>query len=351
MADLAAKNAGKWNGATVLITGGTGSFGSTMVRHLQQKNVAEIRVFSRDEVKQDFMRRELRDHRITFHIGDTRSYESVADVVKGADYVFHAAAIKQVPTGEFFPMETIKTNILGSQNVLQASMAAGVKSLVCLSTDKAVYPINAMGMSKAIMEKLAVAVARQNASSGTRINITRYGNVMNSRGSVIPLFLDQIRKGLPLTLTNPRMTRFLMSLQDSVTLVEEALFSGNSGDLYVRKSPSCTMEILSAAILELTGKNGYQTNIIGTRHGEKLHETLLSSEEMFRAEDEGLNFRVPLDGRDLNYQAYFDEGLADSLLEPNSFSSESADLLNVEDVKNLLITVPEISAAIDGLRL
>lgn len=350
MADLAGKRAKEWAGATILITGGTGSFGSTMVRYLQQKNVSEIRVFSRDEVKQDVMRRELGDPRITFHIGDTRSYDSVTDAVKGADYVFHAAAIKQVPTGEFFPMETVKTNILGSQNVLRASMAAGVKSLVCLSTDKAVYPINAMGMSKAIMEKLAVAAARQDTSSGTRINITRYGNVMNSRGSVIPLFVDQIRKGLPLTLTNPNMTRFLMSLEDSVALVEEALLSGNSGDLYVRKSPSCTMENLSAAILELTGKTHHEIKIIGTRHGEKLHETLLSSEEMLRAEDDGLNFRVPLDGRDLNYQAYFDEGLADSLLEPNSFSSDSADLLVVEDVRNLLMTIPEIAAAIAGLR-
>src|SRR2546427_10335475 len=268
--------------ATVLVTGGTGSFGSTMVRRLLNQNVAEVRVLSRDEAKQDEMRRALSDPRAKFYLGDVRDYGSVADAVRGVDLVFHAAALKQVPSCEFFPAQAVRTNVTGSANVIEAAAACGVRSLVCLSTDKAVYPINAMGMTKALMEKTAQAFARNNPASPTTVSIVRYGNVLYSRGSVRPLFVDQIKAGQPLTLTDPKMTRFLMSLSESVELVEYAFANARPGDLFVRKAPACTVQDLAVAVANVFG---VEPNLatIGTRHGEKLYETLLSREEMANA--------------------------------------------------------------------
>ena len=294
--------------STVVITGGTGSFGSTMAKYLLTKSVAEVRIFSRDEAKQDAMRHAIQDPRVKFYIGDTRDSDSVNGVIKGADLVFHAAALKQVPSAEFFPLEAVKTNINGSANVLRASIEHGVSGVVCLSTDKAVYPINAMGMSKALMEKTAQAFARDSQDSKTTISITRYGNVMYSRGSVIPLFIEQIRSGKPVTITDPTMTRFLMSLAQSVDLVEYAFENAQTGDLFVRKAPAATIETLAAALIEIFGNGESEIQNIGFRHGEKLYESLLSTEERAKAEDKGNYFRVPLDDRDLNYSSYFEQG-------------------------------------------
>ena len=327
--------------STVVITGGTGSFGSTMAKHLLSQSVGEVRIFSRDEAKQDAMRHAIADPRVSFFLGDTRDPESVERVVRGSDLIFHAAALKQVPSAEFFPLEAVKTNINGSANVLRSAIENGVKGVVCLSTDKAVYPINAMGMSKALMEKTAQAFARDYSDTDTTIAVTRYGNVMYSRGSVIPLFISQIRSGKPLTITDPTMTRFLMSLAESVDLVEYAFEKAETGDLYVRKAPASTIEELAKALVELFDGADNQIQTIGFRHGEKLYESLLSTEERAKAEDLGDYFRVPLDSRDLNYSEYFEEG------EPRqasleSYTSHNTKLLDVEGVKALLLTIPEV---------
>lgn len=326
---------------TVVITGGTGSFGSTMAKHLLTKGVAEVRIFSRDEAKQDAMRHALADPRVRFFIGDTRDPESVERVVRGSDLIFHAAALKQVPSAEFFPLEAVKTNINGSANVLRAAVENDVKGVVCLSTDKAVYPINAMGMTKALMEKTAQAFAREYQDSSTTISVTRYGNVMYSRGSVIPLFISQIKSGKPITITDPTMTRFLMSLAESVDLVEYAFEKAVSGDLFVRKAPAATIEDLALALIEMFGGSQDQIQNIGFRHGEKLFESLLSTEERAKAEDLGHYFRVPLDARDLNYSVYFEEGEARPA-SLDSYTSHNTKRLNVEAVKELLLTIPEV---------
>jgi UDP-glucose 4-epimerase len=327
--------------STVVITGGTGSFGSTMAKHLLAQSVGEVRIFSRDEAKQDAMRHAIADPRVRFFLGDTRDPESVERVVRGSDLIFHAAALKQVPSAEFFPLEAVKTNISGSANVLRSAIENEVKGIVCLSTDKAVYPINAMGMSKALMEKTAQAFARDYSDSDTTISVTRYGNVMYSRGSVIPLFISQIRSGKPITITDPTMTRFLMSLAESVDLVEYAFEKAETGDLYVRKAPASTIEVLAKALVEVFGGADNEIQTIGFRHGEKLYESLLSTEERAKAQDLGDYFRVPLDSRDLNYSEYFEEG------EPRqaslkSYTSHNTKQLDVEGVKTLLLTIPEV---------
>ena len=327
--------------STVVITGGTGSFGSTMAKYLLTKSVAEVRIFSRDEAKQDAMRHAIQDPRVKFYIGDTRDSDSVNGVIKGADLVFHAAALKQVPSAEFFPLEAVKTNINGSANVLRASIELGVRGVVCLSTDKAVYPINAMGMSKALMEKTAQAFARDSQDSKTTISITRYGNVMFSRGSVIPLFIEQIRSGKPITITDPTMTRFLMSLAQSVDLVEYAFEHAQTGDLFVRKAPAATIETLAAALIEIFGNGESEIQNIGFRHGEKLYESLLSTEERAKAEDKGNYFRVPLDDRDLNYSSYFEQG-EKRAEELEAYTSHNTQRLDTAGVKELLLTIPEI---------
>ncbi len=331
----------KIEGSTVVITGGTGSFGSNMARHLLSKKVSEIRIFSRDEAKQDAMRHTLADNRVRFFIGDTRDAESVERAVRGADLIFHAAALKQVPSAEFFPLEAVKTNINGSANVLRSAIENEVKAVVCLSTDKAVYPINAMGMSKALMEKTAQAFARDYQDSKTTIAVTRYGNVMYSRGSVIPLFISQIKSGKPITITDPTMTRFLMSLAESVDLVEYAFQHAQTGDLFVRKAPASTIEVLAQALIEMFGGDKEQIQTIGFRHGEKLYESLLSTEERVKSEDLGGYFRVPLDARDLNYSLYFEEGQPrKEALE--AYTSHNSERLDVEGVKKLLLTIPEV---------
>jgi UDP-N-acetylglucosamine 4,6-dehydratase len=328
------------SGSTVLVTGGTGSFGSTMVRHLLTKNVSEVRILSRDEAKQDDMRRSLSDARSRFYLGDVRDYSSVADAMRGVNLVFHAAALKQVPSCEFFPAQAVLTNVNGSANVIEAAGAAGVGSVVCLSTDKAVYPVNTMGMTKALMEKTAQAFARNNPRSKTTVSVVRYGNVMYSRGSVLPLFVEQIKGRKPLTLTDPAMTRFLMSLTESVELVEFAFANAASGDVFVRKAAACTVQDLALAV---AGVFGVEPNLvtIGTRHGEKLYETLLSREEMAKAEDRGDYFRVPLDSRSLDYGLYFEKG---DRLRPDvdDYTSHNTKRLDVAAVTALLLGLPEI---------
>ncbi len=302
------------NGSTVLVTGGTGSFGSTFISRLLLEDVGEVRIFSRDEAKQDQMRISLGDSRALFYLGDVRDRDSVRRAVEGSDYVFHAAALKQVPSCEFFPLEAVATNIHGSSNVVQSSIETGVKSVVCLSTDKAVYPINAMGMSKALMEKTALSFARSAESQDTRICVTRYGNVMYSRGSVLPLFVSQIQQKGPVTVTDPKMTRFLMSLADSVDLVLHAFNDGDTGDLFVRKSPAATIGTIVEAMGMLFERE-IEVKTIGVRHGEKAHETLLSEEERRVAEDQGQYFRVPLDSRSLNYGIYVETGMSEAVNE------------------------------------
>ena len=327
--------------SVVTITGGTGSFGSTMVKDLIKQDVAEIRIFSRDENKQDSMRNSIKDERVRFFIGDVRDGSSVENVMKGTEYVFHAAALKQVPSCEFFPMQASLTNVTGSSNVLDAAIKAGVKSVVCLSTDKAVYPINAMGMSKALMEKVAQSYARNIGSGSTKVAITRYGNVMMSRGSVIPLFLDQIKNGQPVTITDGSMTRFLMSLSDSVELVKYAFTNANSGDLFVKKAPGCTVDVLVEALSKIAGKSGkVEVKNIGIRHGEKMSEVLLGSEERARATDLGDFFQVPLDTRSLDYHVYFDKGQEQSKeIEP--YTSSNTKQLSVDEVVDLVSKLPE----------
>ncbi len=327
--------------ATLLITGGTGSFGNAVLRHFLKSNIKEIRIFSRDEKKQDDMRHELQSRlpehagKVKFHIGDVRNARSVRDAMQGVDYVFHAAALKQVPSCEFFPMEAVRTNVIGTDNVLHAAMEAGVKRVVCLSTDKAAYPINAMGISKAMMEHVAAANARVAAEkNGTVICCTRYGNVMCSRGSVIPLFVEQIQAGHPITITNPDMTRFLMDLDESVELVKFAFKYGNPGDLFIQKAPASTIDDLAKAVQSLfvdTGKN-----IIGTRHGEKLYETLMTREERLRAEDMGDYFRIAADSRDLNYDKYFVQGQVLTQAD-EAYTSHNAERLNVDEIVQKLL--------------
>jgi UDP-N-acetylglucosamine 4,6-dehydratase len=335
----------KIQGSTVTITGGTGSFGSTMAKHLLSNDVGELRIFSRDEAKQDAMRHALADDRVRFYIGDVRDPLSVKAAVKGSDLVFHAAALKQVPSAEFFPLEAVSTNVLGSANVLRASIDSGVKSAVFLSTDKAVYPINAMGMSKALMEKTVLSFARNGQAEDTNISVTRYGNVMASRGSVIPLFISQIKSGKPITVTESNMTRFLMSLNDSVDLVQHAFENAGSGDLFVRKAPAATVADLITAICEVFGSPGHLVHTIGVRHGEKLYESLLSTEERATAIDQGGYFKVPLDTRSLDYSIYFEEGKARST-ELEAYTSHNTERLTVSGVKDLLLTLPEIQEAL-----
>lgn len=319
----------------LMITGGTGSFGNTVLKRFLSTEVREIRIFSRDEKKQEEMRIALNDPKLKFYIGDVRDYDSIYQAMKGVDYVFHAAALKQVPSCEFYPMEAVRTNVLGSENVMEAAIARGVSRVVMLSTDKAVYPINAMGISKAMMEKFMVAKARMQDEGETVLCATRYGNVMASRGSVIPLFVAQLKEGKPLTVTDPNMTRFLMSLEDSVDLVLYAFEHGRQGDIFVQKAPASTVADLAQALKELFEKDN-PVCIIGTRHGEKLYESLISREEMAKAEDFGGYYRIPADNRDLNYAQYFSEGEEKiSLLD--DYTSHNTERLNVEQIKALLL--------------
>jgi UDP-glucose 4-epimerase len=323
-----------FSGKTLLVTGGTGSFGNAVLSHFIQSDFAEIRIFSRDEKKQEDMRLALKDRRLKFYIGDVRDRTAVDDAVRGADYIFHAAALKQVPSCEFYPMEALKTNVIGAENVMRAAIANGVRRCVLLSTDKAVYPVNAMGLSKAMMEKMMIAMSRLAKVDNTVLCATRYGNVMASRGSVIPLFLDQIRQNRPLTVTDPNMTRFLMSLDESVDLVLYAFEHARPGDIFVQKSPASTIGDLAVAIRELLQREN-PIQIIGTRHGEKLYESLVSREEMVRAEDLGTYYRIPADSRDLNYNKYFTEGLC-QVSKGIDYTSHNTRRLDVEGVKGVL---------------
>lgn len=330
----------------LMITGGTGSFGSTVVKRFLNSGVREIRIFSRDEKKQEDMRIALKDDKAKFYIGDVRNYDSLHQAMIGVDYVFHAAALKQVPSCEFYPMEAVRTNVLGAENVMNVAVASGVKRVVVLSTDKAVYPINAMGMSKAMMEKLMVAKARMCSDNKTILCATRYGNVMASRGSVIPLFVNLIKAGKPLTVTDPTMTRFLMSLEDSVDLVLHAFEHAKQGDIFVQKAPASTVGDLALALKEIFASDN-PIQIIGTRHGEKLYESLLSREEMARVKDEGRYFRIPSDNRDLNYAKYFIEGEA-SISSSEDYTSHNTERLNVEQVKNLLLKLDFIQDVLNA---
>lgn len=329
-----------FNNATLLITGGTGSFGGTVLKRFLNTDIREIRVFSRDEEKQHNMRESLKDSRVKFYIGDVRDYDSVEEAMIGVDYVFHAAALKQVPSCEFYPMEAVKTNVIGTSNVLDAAVKASVKKVICLSTDKAVYPVNAMGLSKAMMEKVMVAKARTVDPKQTLICATRYGNVMASRGSIIPLFIDQIKANKPLTITNPQMTRFIMSLDDAVELVLFAYEHALGGDIFVQKSPACTIESLAAAVLKVFGVER-PIQIIGTRHGEKFYESLLTQEEFSFAEDLGGYFRVAADNRDLNYAKYFTTGDR-QLNRTEDYNSTNTVQLNVDEVVEKLLELDYI---------
>ena len=320
---------------TLLITGGTGSFGNAVLRRFLDSNVKEIRIFSRDEKKQDDMRHELQNHKVKFYIGNIRDRQAVDGVMAGVDYVFSAAALKQVPSCEFFPLEAVQTNVLGTNNVLESAIAHGVKNVVVLSTDKAAYPINAMGISKALMDKVAIAKGRAlGLGAPTTICCTRYGNVMGSRGSVIPLWIEQIKSGKPVTITNPEMTRFMMTLDDAVDLVIYAWQHGDNGDLFVQKAPAATLTTLAQALKELYNSDT-EVKVIGTRHGEKLYETLVTREEMAKAEDMGDYFRIPCDTRDLNYDKYFIEG-SEKINEVDTYNSHNTTRLDVEGMKTLL---------------
>ena len=330
-------------GSRVLITGGTGSFGATMTRRLLQQDVTEVRILSRDEAKQDDLRRALTDSRARFYVGDVRDRASVDDAMRSVDFVFHAAALKQVPSCEFFPAQAVRTNVDGSSNVIESAAQSGVRSVVCLSTDKAVYPINAMGMTKALMEKTAHAFARNNPNSHTTVSVVRYGNVMYSRGSVLPLFVEQLSSGQAMTLTDPAMTRFLMSLQESVQLVEHAFTHAQPGDTFVKKAPASTVQDLATGLARFLGCSP-ETRTIGIRHGEKLYETLLSREEMAKAEDQGDFFRVPLDDRTLDYGLYYDEGDSEQS-QIDDYTSHNTRQLSVDEVEQLLADLPELRPA------
>jgi len=325
----------------LLITGGTGSFGNAVLRRFLDSNIKEIRVFSRDEKKQDDMRKQYNNPKLKFYIGDVRDVNSIADAMRGVDYVFHAAALKQVPSCEFYPMQAVKTNVIGTENVLNCAINAGVKKVIVLSTDKAVYPINAMGVSKAMMEKVAVAKSRNLNEQETMIAITRYGNVMASRGSVIPLFIDQVRQGKDITITDPAMTRFMMTLDQAVELVLFAFEYGNSGDIFVQKAPAATVGLLAKALIKLLGHPNHPISIIGTRHGEKLYEALLSREEMVAAEDMGEYYRIPADTRDLNYSRYFEEG-EEVVTQADEYHSHNTKQLSEVELKEMLSNLREI---------
>jgi len=331
----------------LLITGGTGSFGRATVRRFLDTDIREIRVFSRDEKKQDDMRKHFDNAKLKFYLGDVRDRHSVERAMRGVDYCFHAAALKQVPSCEFHPMEAVRTNVLGTENVLEAAIAAGLKRVVCLSTDKAVYPINAMGISKALMEKVMVAASRNLDAARTVICGTRYGNVMASRGSVIPLFIDQINAGQPITLTDPAMTRFMMTLEDAVELVLYAFENGQNGDIFVQKAPAATVAVLAEAVKAVLDKADHPVREIGTRHGEKLFEALLSREELATAIDEGGYFRVPADARDLNYSKFVEEG-EKRLNRSEDYNSHNTERLDVEGMKTLLMKVDYVRRAASG---
>ena len=324
-----------FEGKTLLISGGTGSFGSTVLRLLIDQPFAEIRIFSRDEKKQEDQRLHYRDKRLRYHLGDVRDYRSVTNAVSGVDYIFHAAALKQVPSCEFHPMEAVKTNVLGTDNMLEAAIAAGVSRVVCLSTDKAVYPINAMGISKALMEKVMVAKSRLALGTKTVITGTRYGNVLASRGSVVPLFAQQVRSGTAITITDPRMTRFVMTLAEAVDLVLYAFQHGQNGDLFVQKAPAATIDTLARSVLEVMNASDHPCRVIGTRHGEKLYETLLSREEMAVAEDLGGYYRVPADNRDLNYAMFVEQG-EKSISDYEDFNSHNTQRLEQTEMSAIL---------------
>lgn len=331
--------------ATLLITGGTGSFGNAVLSRFLNSNLKEIRIFSRDEKKQDDMRKRFNNSKLQFYIGDVRDYQSVLNATRGVDFIFHAAALKQVPSCEFYPLEAVKTNVLGTENVLEAAIVSGVSKVICLSTDKAVYPINAMGISKAMMEKIFVAKSR--SSSNTVICGTRYGNVMASRGSVIPLFVNQIRAGQPITITDQNMTRFMMTLEDAVDLVLYAFAHGISGDIFVQKAPAATIETLALALTDLLKLPKHPIQIMGTRHGEKLYEALLSREEMASAEDLGEYYRIPPDLRDLNYGKYVEQGEI-KISDAHDYNSHNTQRLNVDEMKQLLLKLPFMRAAAAG---
>ncbi|OCZ49432.1 polysaccharide biosynthesis protein [Dehalobacter sp. TeCB1] len=326
-----------FKGKRLLITGGTGTFGNAVLRRFLHTEIEEIRIFSRDEKKQDDMRKELKNEKVKFFIGDVRDYQSVATAMPAVDYIFHAAALKQVPSCEFFPIEAVRTNVFGTENVLNAAIAYGVKKVICLSTDKAVYPINAMGISKAMMEKVMIAKSRTVNSENTIICGTRYGNVMASRGSVIPLFIQQIKTGMPLTVTDPNMTRYLMSIEDAVELVLFAFQNARQGDLFIQKAPASTIADLVQAVKEIFQADN-EVKIIGTRHGEKVYETLLSREEMVKAEDLGGYYRVPADTRSLNYDQYFESG-DETLSTVEEYNSHNTHRLNIPQVKELLLSL------------
>jgi len=329
----------------LLITGGTGSFGNAVLRRFLNSELREIRILSRDEKKQDDMRKKYNSPKLKFYIGDVRDPQSVLNAVRGVDYIYHAAALKQVPSCEFHPLEAVKTNVMGTENVLEAAIQCGVKRVVCLSTDKAVYPINAMGISKAMMEKVAVAKSR--LSSSTIINVTRYGNVMASRGSVIPLFVDQIRSGQPITITDPSMTRFMMTLDDAVDLVLYAFEHGEPGEIFVQKAPAATIEVLTQALTGLLGKPEHIVRVIGTRHGEKLYEALLSREEMAAAEDLGGYYRVPPDLRDLNYGKFVEQGEV-RISEASDYNSHNTNRLDVAGMQALLLKLRFMQGIVRG---
>jgi UDP-glucose 4-epimerase len=330
---------------TLLITGGTGSFGNAVLRRFLDTDLREIRIFSRDEKKQDDMRKKYKSDKLKFYIGDVRDFGAVLTAMRGVNFIYHAAALKQVPSCEFYPLEAVKTNVLGTENVLEAAIQSCVERVVCLSTDKAVYPINAMGISKAMMEKVIVAKSR--SSGNTMITATRYGNVMASRGSVIPLFAKQIRDGQPITITDPSMTRFMMSLDDAVDLVLYAFMNGRSGDIFVQKAPAATIETLTKSLVSILGKPDHKIEVIGTRHGEKLFEALLSREEMVAAEDLGNYYRIPPDLRDLNYGKYFDHGEI-QISEAIEYTSHNTTQLDVDGMKTLLLKLSFIDAILRG---
>lgn len=331
-------------GKTLLITGGTGSFGNAVLKRFLNTEIKEIRIFSRDEKKQDDMRRFYNNSKIKYYIGDVRQLRSVQEAMRGVDYVFHAAALKQVPSCEFFPMEAVKTNIMGTDNVLTAAIAEGVKKVVCLSTDKAAYPINAMGISKAMMERVFVAKSR--TTDKTVICGTRYGNVMCSRGSVIPLFIEQLKAGKPLTITEPNMTRFLMSLEEAVDLVLFAFKNGQAGDIMVQKAPACTIDTLAHAVSDIFAEGQADIHYIGIRHGEKMYETLLTREEYIHAEDMGQFFRVPADNRELNYEQYFEKGKVD-VRELKEFNSSNTQILDRDQVKERLLELQYVQGELE----
>jgi UDP-N-acetylglucosamine 4,6-dehydratase/5-epimerase len=330
----------------LLITGGTGSFGNAVLRRFLTTDIKEIRIFSRDELKQDDMRKLYNNNKLKFYIGDVRDKNSIDDAMRGVDYVFHAAALKQVPSCEFYPMQAVKTNVIGTENLLNSAISAGVKKVIALSTDKAVYPINAMGISKAMMERVIVSKGRN--VKDTMIACTRYGNVMASRGSVIPLFIDQVKNGKPITITDPNMTRFMMSLDQAVDLVLFAFENGESGDIFVQKAPAATVELLANTMKDILGVPNYEVKTIGTRHGEKLYETLLTKEEMVKAIDMGDYYRIPADTRDLNYTKFFEEG-EEVITEASEYHSHNTHRLNKEELTGLLLNLKEIQDNLEGL--